>query len=67
MLKRCRGFTMIEVLVTLVILLFGLLGIAGLMAKGQRAAYEALQRQQALAMVAGEAAMAGILVAGEWT
>ena len=52
MLKRCRGFTMIEVLVTLVILLFGLLGIAGLMAKGQRAAYEALQRQQALAMVA---------------
>ena len=52
MLKRCRGFTMIEVLVTLVILLFGLLGIAGMMAKGQRAAYEALQRQQALAMVA---------------
>ncbi len=52
MLKGCRGFTMIEVLVTLVILLFGLLGIAGMMAKGQRAAYEALQRQQALAMVA---------------
>ena len=52
MLKRCRGFTMIEVLVTLIILLFGLLGIAGMMAKGQRAAYEALQRQQALAMVA---------------
>ena len=52
MLKQRRGFTMIEVLVTLVILLFGLLGIAGMMAKGQRAAYEALQRQQALAMVA---------------
>ena len=52
MLKQHRGFTMIEVLVTLVILLFGLLGIAGMMAKGQRAAYEALQRQQALAMVA---------------
>src|SRR5262245_32215177 len=45
-----RGFTMIEVLVTLVILLFGLLGIAGLMAKGQKAAYEAYQRQQALAL-----------------
>ena len=52
MLGPRRGFTMIEVLVTLVILLFGLLGIAGMMAKGQRAAYEALQRQQALAMVA---------------
>jgi len=48
MLKR--GFTMIEVLVTLVILLFGLLGIAGLMAKGQRAAFEAFQRQQALSL-----------------
>ena len=45
-----RGFTLIEVLVTLVILTFGLLGIAGLMAKGQRASYEAYQRQQALAL-----------------
>ncbi len=49
MLKR-RGFTMIEVLVTLVILMFGLLGIAGLMARGQRAAFEAFQRQQALSL-----------------
>jgi type IV pilus assembly protein PilV len=47
-----RGFTLIEVLVTLVILLFGLLGIAGLMAKGQRAAFEAFQRQQALSLTA---------------
>jgi type IV pilus assembly protein PilV len=45
-----RGFTLIEVLVTLVILMFGLLGIAGLMAKGQRASFEAFQRQQALAL-----------------
>lgn len=45
-----RGFTLIEVLVTLVILMFGLLGIAGLMAKGQKASYEAYQRQQALAL-----------------
>jgi type IV pilus assembly protein PilV len=52
MLKSKRGFTLIEVLVTLVILLFGLLGIAGLMAKGQRAAFEAFQRQQALALAA---------------
>jgi type IV pilus assembly protein PilV len=45
-----RGFTMIEVLVTLVILMVGLLGIAGLMAQGQRASFEAYQRQQALAL-----------------
>ncbi|MGH8616859.1 MAG: type IV pilus modification protein PilV [Burkholderiales bacterium] len=47
---RTAGFTLIEVLVTLVILMFGLLGIAGLMAKGQRASFEAFQRQQALAL-----------------
>ena len=50
---RCqlsRGFTLIEVLVTLVILTFGLLGIAGLMAKGQRIAFEAYQRQQAVTL-----------------
>jgi len=50
---RCqlnRGFTLIEVLVTLVILTFGLLGIAGLMAKGQRMGFEAYQRQQASAL-----------------
>jgi type IV pilus assembly protein PilV len=46
---RSRGFTLIEVLVTLVILTFGLLGIAGLMAKGQRIAFEAYQRQQGVA------------------
>ena len=45
-----RGFTLIEVLVTLVILTFGLLGIAGLMAKGQRASFEAFERQQAVAL-----------------
>ena len=47
----CRqpGFTMIEVLVTMVILMIGLLGIAGLMAQGQRTSFEAYQRQQALA------------------
>lgn len=48
---RCQlklGFTLIEVLVTLVILMFGMLGIAGLMAKGQRVSFEAYQRHQAL-------------------
>lgn len=49
--RRCSaGFTLIEVLVTLVILTIGLLGIAGLMAQGQRSAFEAYQRQQALAL-----------------
>jgi type IV pilus assembly protein PilV len=43
-----RGFTLLEVLITLVILMFGLLGLAGLMAKGQRSSFEAYQRQQAL-------------------
>ena len=47
-LQLTRGFTLIEVLVTLVILTFGLLGIAGLMAKGQRVSFEAFQRHQAL-------------------
>ncbi|MCC6532967.1 MAG: type IV pilus modification protein PilV [Burkholderiales bacterium] len=47
---RAIGFTMIEILVTLVILMIGLLGIAGLMAQGQRASFEAYQRQQALAL-----------------
>lgn len=48
--KHSRGFTLLEVLVSLVILLVGLLGIAGMMTKGQRASYEAYQRQQALAL-----------------
>lgn len=47
---RMLGFTLLEVLVSLVILLVGLLGIAGLMVKGQRANFEAYQRQQALAL-----------------
>lgn len=44
------GFTLLEVLVSLIILLIGLLGIAILMLKGQRASFEGYQRQQALAM-----------------
>jgi type IV pilus assembly protein PilV len=47
-----RGFTLLEVLITLVVLVFGLLGLAGLMAKGQRASFEAFQRQQALSLAA---------------
>ncbi len=48
--RAARGFTMIEVLVTLVIMMFGLLGIAGLILKGQKAGSEAYQRNQALIM-----------------
>ena len=43
-----RGFTMIKVLVTLVIMMFGLLGFAGLILKGQKGSFEAYQRHQAL-------------------
>lgn len=46
--RAARGFTMIEVLVTLVIMMFGLLGLAGLILKGQKASFEAYQRNQAL-------------------
>lgn len=49
------GFTLIEVLITLTILVFGLLGLAGLIIKGNRAAFEVYQRQQALA-IAGQMA-----------
>jgi type IV pilus assembly protein PilV len=50
--RSARGFTMIEVLVTLVIMMFGLLGIAGLIVKGQKASSEAYQRNQALLIAA---------------
>lgn len=47
---RSAGFTLVEVLVSLAILVFGLLGLAGLISKAHRAAFEAYQRQQALAV-----------------
>jgi type IV pilus assembly protein PilV len=43
-----RGFTMIEVLVSLLILVFGLLGMIGLQARTQIATFESYQRGQAL-------------------
>ncbi len=45
------GFSMVEVLVTLVILMVGLLGLAGLMTQSQRAEMESYQRVQALILV----------------
>ena len=48
---RHRGFTMIEVLVTLVVLALGLLGVMGLQARGQQAELESYQRGQALVLL----------------
>lgn len=46
-----RGLTLIEVLVTVVILLVGLLGMAVLLANSQKAETEAYQRAQALVLL----------------
>lgn len=46
-----RGFGLIEVLVTLIIVAVGLLGLAGLQTRAQQAELEAYQRAQALVLV----------------
>lgn len=55
MLIRSRqasaGFSMIEILVTLVIIAFGLLGLAGLQLKFQTSEMESYQRAQALVLL----------------
>lgn len=48
---RQGGFTMLEVLVSLFILVFGLLGLIGLQARTQIATFESYQRGQALILV----------------
>ena len=50
---RQRGVSLIEVLVTLLILAFGLLGVAGLQSKMSLAEMESYQRSQALQALAG--------------
>ena len=47
-LSHPRGFSLIEVLVTMVILAFGLLGLAGLQTRTQVLEMEAYQRSQAI-------------------
>ena len=47
-----QGFTMIEVLITLVIILLNLLGLAGLQGRVQQAQIEAYSREQALVLLA---------------
>src|SRR6267143_676693 len=49
--QRQGGFTLLEVLVSLVILVFGLLGLIGLQARTQIATFESYQRGQALILV----------------
>lgn len=46
-----RGSTMIEVLVSILIMTFGVLGLAGLQAKAQKSEMESYQRQQALILL----------------
>jgi type IV pilus assembly protein PilV len=48
---RQRGFSLIEVLVTLVILMVGLLGLAGAMVHSHRAETESYQRVQAMILL----------------
>lgn len=47
---RGGGFTLIEILVSLTLIAIGLLGLAQLIVKGQRASFEAYQRQQAITL-----------------
>jgi type IV pilus assembly protein PilV len=49
--RQQRGTTMIEVLVTVIIIAFGLLGMAGLQARLQLSEVEAYQRSQALLLL----------------
>jgi type IV pilus assembly protein PilV len=48
---RQQGFSLIEVLVTMVILMVGLLGLVGLMLQSQRSQVESYQRVQALVLM----------------
>ena len=49
--RRHSGFTMIEALVALVIIMFGLLGLAGLQTRMQQAEFESYQRSQAIVLL----------------
>lgn len=50
-LRKATGFSMIEVLVTLVILMLGLLGLAGTIMYSQRSETESYQRAQAIILM----------------
>ena len=46
-----RGFTLLEVLIAVLVLLFGLLGMAGVQVRTTQAEFEAYQRTQALVLL----------------
>src|SRR5690242_6264655 len=50
-MNRQAGFTMIEVLITFVVLVVGLLGLIGLQVRSQQAEMESYQRGQALVLM----------------
>ncbi|HEU0306553.1 MAG TPA: type IV pilus modification protein PilV [Lysobacter sp.] len=49
--SRQSGFSMMEVLVSLLIILLGLMGLAGLLTRMQQAEFESYQRAQALVLL----------------
>jgi type IV pilus assembly protein PilV len=51
MIRREQGFSMLEVLLTVVIVLVGVLGLAGLIVRSQHAEMESYQRTQALVLL----------------
>jgi type IV pilus assembly protein PilV len=48
---RQRGFTLLEVLIAILVLLFGLLGLAGVQVRTTQAEFESYQRKQALILL----------------
>ena len=52
-LGRQSGVTLVEVLVTMLIVAFGLLGLAGMQVRAQQATYESYQRAQAVLLLSG--------------
>jgi type IV pilus assembly protein PilV len=49
--SRTRGFTLLEILVAMLVLAFGLLGVARVLARSSQAEMEAFQRTQAISLV----------------
>lgn len=49
--SRCSGFTMVEVLVTIVVMAVGLLGVAGMQTASMKGNYNSYLRGQAILMV----------------
>lgn len=49
--RNARGFTMLEVLISMLLLALGLLGLAGLQTRMQQAEFESYQRSQAVVIL----------------